>query len=146
MALGFSPHLPVSVCGTGAEDIHTPFLATASSYFPKLFQSLTPGSTNARVRLATGVSVLNNFGGYGISTVCASDTPLGLSLAPAYLGRTNLPLETLDFRPLRFSRNSRYLFRHSHLCKVHDCFRYRFTPYTTLPYPVLILPKLRFRT
>ena len=28
------------------------------------------------------VSILNNFGGYGISTVCASDTPLGLSLAP----------------------------------------------------------------
>ena len=51
MALGFSPHLPVSVCGTGAEDIHTPFLATASSYFPKLFQSLTPGSTNARVTI-----------------------------------------------------------------------------------------------
>ena len=28
MALGFSPHLPVSVCGTGAFRIHIPFLAT----------------------------------------------------------------------------------------------------------------------
>ena len=27
MALGFSPHLPVSVCGTGASSIHIPFLA-----------------------------------------------------------------------------------------------------------------------
>ena len=27
MALGFSPHLPVSVCGTGAFRIHIPFLA-----------------------------------------------------------------------------------------------------------------------
>ena len=82
MALGFSPHLPVSVCGTGALDIHTPFLATASSYFPKLFQSLTPGSTNARVTIPHCVSVLKSFSGYGISTVCASTTPVGLALAP----------------------------------------------------------------
>ena len=60
MALGFSPHLPVSVCGTGAEDIHTPFLATASSYFPTLFQSLTPGSTNARVTIPHCVSMLKS--------------------------------------------------------------------------------------
>ena len=77
------------------------------------------------------------FGGYGISTVCASATPSGLALAPAYLGRTNLPLETLDFRPLRFSRNSRYSFRHSHFHNVHQCFRFGFTPYGTLPYPVI---------
>ena len=49
------------------------------------FQSLTPGSTNARVKLSAGVSVFNNFGGYGISTVCASTTPCGLALAPDYL-------------------------------------------------------------
>ena len=45
-------------------------------------RSLTPGSTNARVRLSPCVSVLNGFGGYGISTVCASATPFGLTLAP----------------------------------------------------------------
>ena len=49
--------------------------------FP-LFRSLTPGSTNARVRLSPCVSVLKSFGGYGISTVCASTTPFGLALAP----------------------------------------------------------------
>ena len=26
--------------------------------------------------------------------------------------------------------------QHSHLCKVHQCFRSDFVPYTTLPYPV----------
>ena len=46
------------------------------------FRSLTPGSTNARVRISLCVPVLNNFGGYGISTVCASTTPFGLALAP----------------------------------------------------------------
>ena len=135
LALGFSPHLPVSVCGTGASLIHIPFLASLLSASLLLLQSLSPGATIARVRVLPSVSILNNFGGYGISTVCASATPSGLTLAPAYLGRTNLPLETLDFRPLRFSRNSRYLFRHSLLCTIHDCFRYRFPPYTTLPYP-----------
>ena len=46
------------------------------------FQSLSPGSTIARVRLPLRVSVLKSFGGYGISTVCASTTPSGLALAP----------------------------------------------------------------
>ena len=134
LALGFSPHLPVSVCGTDTTSIPHAFSRLITSDFATIFHSLTPGATNARYRLYS-VSACLNCGGYGISTVCASVTPCGLALDPAYLGRTNLPLETSDFRPLRFSRNSRYLFRHSLFCKVHDCFRYRFTPYTTLPYP-----------
>ena len=62
------------------------------------FQSLTPGSTNARVGVSAGVSVLNNFGGYGISTVCASATPSGLTLASG-LPRADEPAP----RNLRFS-------------------------------------------
>ena len=50
--------------------------------FATNFRSLTPYSTNGRVRLCSCVLVLNNFGGYGIFTVCASTTPLGLALAP----------------------------------------------------------------
>ena len=113
------------------------FLARILICFPTCFQSLSPGATIARVRLVSGVIILKAFDGYGFSTVCASATPSGLALAPAYLGRTNLPLETLDFRPLRFSRNSRYSFRHSHFHTVHQCFRFGFTPYGTLPYPVI---------
>ena len=82
LALGFSPHLPVSVCGTGASSIHMPFLAAGFLHFPTKFQSLSPGATIARVRLVHSVSILNSFGGYGISTVCASATPSGLTLAP----------------------------------------------------------------
>ena len=58
MALGFSPHLPVSVCGTGAWNIHIPFLATVSICFPTKFRSLSPGATNARVRFPCCVSIL----------------------------------------------------------------------------------------
>ena len=50
--------------------------------FATKFRSLSPCSTNGRVRLCSCVLVLNNFGGYGIFTVCASTTPLGLALAP----------------------------------------------------------------
>ena len=46
------------------------------------FRSLAPGSTIARVMPFQSVLLLKSFGGYGISTVCASTTPLGLALAP----------------------------------------------------------------
>ena len=82
LALGFSPHLPVSVCGTGTCNIHIPFLATTSSHFPTIFQSLSPGATIARVVNPCCVSILKLLSGYGISTVCASTTPFGLALAP----------------------------------------------------------------
>ena len=49
---------------------------------PYYFQSLSPGATIARVMLPHCVSMLKSFGGYGISTVCASTTPFGLALAP----------------------------------------------------------------
>ena len=82
MVLGFSPHLPVSVCGTGALPIHTAFLASVQSPASLLnFAPFRP-STNSGVRLCFCVPVLNSFGGNGIFTVCASTTPSGLALAP----------------------------------------------------------------
>ena len=50
--------------------------------FATCFRSLTTRSTNGVLRLSSCVPLLNSFGGYGISTVCASTTPLGLALAP----------------------------------------------------------------
>jgi hypothetical protein len=78
--------LPVSVCGTGASDIHKTFLALVCVCFPTKFQSLTPGTTIARVKRFLGVLLLKSFGGYGLSTICASTTPFGLALAPGLLG------------------------------------------------------------
>ena len=98
LALEFSSHLPVSVCGTGIADIHRAFLAFVHTYFPTYFQSLSPGSTNARVLLVKCVPLLNSFGGNGISTVCASTTPYGLALA-SDLPRADEPSP----RNLRFS-------------------------------------------
>ena len=99
-ALGFSPHPPVSVYGTGSLLIHIPFLATIYTQFPTKFRSLTPESTNARDIPIQGVTLLKSFGGYGISTVCASTTPLGLALAPDLLGA-----DEPSPKNLRFSAN-----------------------------------------
>ena len=83
LVLGFSPHPPVSVYGTGTSSIHTAFLVSVQSSTSLLnFRSLSPHSTIGAVGLCSCVPVLNNFGGYGISTVCASTTPFGLALAP----------------------------------------------------------------
>ena len=82
LALGFSPHLPVSVCGTGTLAFPRAFLASRNRRLPYYISvpfarvNQRPGS--AIQKCPSGLS----FGGYGISTVCASPTPFGLSLAP----------------------------------------------------------------
>ena len=82
LALGFSPHLPVSVCGTGALVYLTPFLASGHRGLPYyIFGPLRPGQPTPG-SLYSKVSACLKFGGYGISTVCASTTPRGLALAP----------------------------------------------------------------
>ena len=86
LALEFSSHLPVSVCGTGISDIHKAFLASVPVHFPTKLQSLTARATNAWLVPSQSVPLLKSFDGYGISTVCASATPFGLTLAPDLLG------------------------------------------------------------
>jgi len=82
MALGFSPHLPVSVCGTGTLVFPEAFLASSFSGFPTYVSvPYAPGDQRRgpdRLKCHFGLK----FGGYGISTVCASTTPFGLALAP----------------------------------------------------------------
>ena len=83
LVLGFSPHLPVSVCGTGTSDIHTPFLASEHLSLPYFnFGPFRPGRPSPGMRYLQVSALLKSFGGYGISTVCASATPFGLALAP----------------------------------------------------------------
>ena len=82
LVLGFSPHLPVSVCGTGALVFARAFLASRHRELP-YFCSVPFDRANQRPALAilkcpSGLNV----SGYGISTVCASTTPFGLALAP----------------------------------------------------------------
>ena len=82
LALGFSPHLPVSVCGTGSSPIYKLFSSVCNHLLRYLF-SLPFAAVYQRRGSAISKCPSNlSFGGYGISTVCASTTPLGLALAP----------------------------------------------------------------
>ena len=82
LALGSSPHLPVSVCGTGALYIPYAFSRRLLRLLPVYFRSLTTHYSSSGLKLCIRVSILKYFSGYGISTVCASTTPFGLALAP----------------------------------------------------------------
>ena len=102
--LGFSPRLPVSVCGTGTYSLDSGFsrqlgvnsFATAI-FAPHRFSGLTSRGI-CLPRLPTSLDVLYQrhallillchhfsqmtFGGTGISTCCPSPTPFGLGLGP----------------------------------------------------------------
>ena len=81
MALGSSPHLPVSVCGTGSTT--NPITFSRHKLHSLRLIRLDYSRGNQRpVELRSCVTVINNCTGYGISTVCASTTPCGLALAP----------------------------------------------------------------
>ena len=81
MALGSSPHLPVSVCGTGSPtNTHT--FSRHKIYSLHLIRLAYARGNQRPVELLSCVSMLNDCAGYGISTVCASTTPCGLALAP----------------------------------------------------------------
>ena len=81
MALGSSPHLPVSVCGTGSPTNSHSF-SRHKLYSLRLTRLAYARGNQRPVELHSCVTVLNNWAGYGISTVCASTTPRGLALAP----------------------------------------------------------------
>ena len=123
-ALGFSPHLPVSVCGTGTLILARGFSWQCGiSHFATKLRS--PSHLRLNVRriclpdLPTCLNALNQrcasptllrppiaqtlTGGTGILTCCPSPTPFGLGLGPTNPERTNLPQETLGFRRAGFS-------------------------------------------
>jgi hypothetical protein len=134
LALVFSTHLPVSVCGTGSvlqrqtvfSCLRVPVTSVACATGIMVVNHLPPQSTQ-------GLTFPGAFRptpptGTGILTSCPSTTPLGLALGPTNPTRTDLPSETLDFRRTWFSHVSRYSCQHSHSRPVQQ------------PLPVCLLP------
>ena len=97
-ALGFSPHPPVSVYGTGIWQTIAAFLATWLTYFPTLFRSASQLCPGVRICLYTGSSACPGLhppvmlstcvptvllpDSTGISTCCPSATSSDLALGP----------------------------------------------------------------
>ena len=104
LVLGFSPHLPVSVCGTGTFILNSSFsrqyrishFGTISSlpikpsnhmwYFTHIL-STSLRRTLPSVRLGylpASLLLFTYIGSTGLSTCCPSPTPLGLGLGPDF--------------------------------------------------------------
>ena len=98
-ALGFSPHPPVSVYGTGARRAIAAFLGTPSPRFATVLRSYSgarvprkdfpfrplapfPRSFHSRVAAWECVPAVLTARGTGFSASCPSATPLGLALGP----------------------------------------------------------------
>ena len=62
------------------------FSPLSKTRFATILHSVSTGATIARPCPFKSVPMLKCFASYGISTVCASATPLGLTLAPGLLG------------------------------------------------------------
>ena len=98
-ALGFSPHPPVSVYGTGMHHAIAAFLdspnhrlpyscsvrvtsSDCKADLPALLLPRLPRSSHSRVRLSACVPTVLMMHGAGISTCCPSATSLDLALGP----------------------------------------------------------------
>ena len=165
-ALGFSPHLPVSVCGTG-----TRFLARGFSWqfglgdfgttlpsplhlrlyvrricLPNTLRAWTHSSIRA-LHLSSCVtpSLKRKQGGTGISTSCPSPTPFGLGLGPGLPWADEPSPGNLRFTAGRIlTCLLAYLCQHSLFLPVHRSSRYGFYPIGMLPYRCIYIPKLRY--
>ena len=84
-ALGFSPHPPVSVYGTGLIDTIVAFLDSRFMCFATILRSpLRDRSLLSRLTLSSCVPTVLISSGAGISTCCPSATPFGLALGPDF--------------------------------------------------------------
>ena len=99
-ACGFSPRLPVSVCGTGAYITIAAFLDSVDSetsllylrsvsyfnivwgFFLPVSPSYLPGYSLSPVSLSSCVPTVLNIRSTGISTCCPSATAFALTLGP----------------------------------------------------------------
>ena len=87
LVLGFSPHLPVSVCGTGTyiQYLQAFLVSVLLDTSLLIFSLPLAGHVFPLPWLSSTSASLASFKyirGAGISTCCPSDTPFGLSLGP----------------------------------------------------------------
>ena len=151
-ALGYSPRLPVSVCGTGDTGLCLEgFLGSLAQRLrlgdPLRFRNLRPDLPGHFISLRrshrnyqrSGSSTILRhsiapYTGIGMLTDCPSPTLFSLGLGPTNPMWTDLASETLGIRRSRFSRDLRYSYRHSHFCSLHRSLQYGFDACRTLPY------------
>ena len=159
-ALGFSPHLPVSVYGTGTVQTIAAFLGSWLTHFPTFVRYASRLRIVTRICqrgsylacrgipfplvLSLCVPTVLLYCSTGISTCCPSATSFDLTLGPDLPRADQLYSGNLGYSAEGFSPSSRYSFRHSLFLKVHSSFRYCFFPLRMLLYQLTtLIPELR---
>ena len=154
--LGFSPRIPVSVCGTGGGSLTRSFSRQCGVSSFASFRTLrvTPQAlrtTDLPVVHPTRLHRINR------SPACLPScvTPSLKRLPPVQeyqpavhllrslprirsrltLGRRSLPRNPYAFGGPDSHRSFRYSYQHSHFPRVHRTLQYDFSPVGTLPYP-----------
>ena len=154
-ALGFSPHPPVSVYGTGTWYTIAAFLGSRNRTLPYLCSVRVTDSdheTDLPVPLLPCLPGALFPGCAVLLRPHSSDTmryrnldllSIGYALkprlrAPTYPGQISFTLETLDIRPGGFPPPSRYSFRHSLFLKVHSSLPVLLRSFKNAPLPMTI--------
>ena len=152
-ALGFSPHPPVSVYGTGAIQTIAAFLDAWLTLFPTLNSVRITSSDcrtdlpvrllpclrrafHSRLVLSTRVPTVLLYRGTGISTCCPSVTSFDLALGPDLPRADQLYSGNLRYSAGGFSPSSRYSFRHSLFYTVHSSLSVLLRPVYNAPLPM----------
>ena len=164
-ALGFSPHPPVSVYGTGTHNTIAAFLGSWNLRLPYFYSVrftplgcmadlisipllCLPRSSHSRVRLSFCVPAVLIVLGAGISTCSPSTTPFGLALGPDFPRADQLYSGNLGYSAWRIPTSISLLIPAFSLPASPRSLSVPLPPGSNAPLPIhnlLCIPKLRRR-
>ena len=160
-ALGFSPHPPVSVYGTGVIYTIAAFLGTRSAYFSTSFSiRITPSarwtdlptqhllclhrSSHSRLRLSFCVPTVLSYDSTGISTCYPSATSFDLALGPDFPRADQLYPGNLGYSAWRILTSISLLIPAFSLLTSPQYLSILLPPGKNAPLPITcVIPKLR---
>ena len=136
MALGFSPHLPVSVCGTDTTSIPYTFSRLITCDFPTLISVPYDPRNQRWAHTLLSVSILKLWWLRNFYRMC-----IGYASLPHLSFRLTSGGRTCPEKPQIFGHYDSHIILATHsgilsCIPSHSSFRYCFILYTTLPYPV----------
>ena len=162
-ALGFSPYLPVSVCGTGTLFLDRGFSWQCRiSYFPSFGSPSLLRIHVRRICLSNSLIAWTHMTSSAITYLPASprlsneiwwhwnfyQLSIAYALRPRLRSRLTLRGRAFLRKPWVFGEDDshiffRYLYQHSHFYPLHCSLRYSFSANRTLPYHEIHHPLLR---
>ena len=154
-ALGFSPHPPVSVYGTGTVQTIAAFLGSRLTHFPTLVRYAShlwvarrffqPYPSCAcpwipfQVMLSFCVPTVLSYCSTGISTCCPSATPLGLALGPDFPRADQLYPGNLGYSAVRILTLLSLLIPAFSLLKSPQLLTVLLRPFKNAPLPIELI-------